>query len=124
MSRSKYYSNAFATIQGEASSCRVDQEGSGNLLNMFKHGYGAVPPAIAKSINPSGRAERPPEGNMPGMGMTFGKTGGKAGGSFGRAALQRADVPSTSHARDLRGSGMAKSNAKKVNVNGGYKFKR
>lgn len=126
MSRSRYYSNNFATIQGEASSCRDEQQGGGSVQNAFKEAMGAMAPTLIKAgLSALGSGAPRQEGYMPGSREGFGARelkGNRKGGSFGNAPLQKADIPSTSHSRDLRGRGSG--GAKRVNCNGGYKYKR
>lgn len=141
MSRSQYFSNQFAAIQGSAASCKDDQTGSGNFLKGLKDVLGAVAPAAievgkqaaihhltrGRGANGS-QTKMDTFNNIPGSRDSFGYgnlKGNRSGGSFGNAALQVGNVPSTSHARDLRGSGGGScGSAKRVSCPTGYRYKR
>ena len=140
MSRSRYYSNQFATIQASAMGCKQEQEQlGGNFLKGFQSVLAAVAPIairvgeqaaihhLTRGRYGDGAGDRfPPYNNIPGTRDDFGPTNlpsdTRKGGSFGNAALQLASVPSTSQARDLRGNGGP--NGKKVRTSKGYHFTR
>ncbi len=121
MSRSKYYSNQFATIQGEATSSRQDQAG-GNFLKGFVNVLSAVAP-VALDIGKNVAIHQLTKGRG-----SDNLKQNRSGGSFGNAALQVGSIPSTSHGRDLRATdphgGKGGGSAKRVSCPSGYRYKR
>lgn len=110
MSRSIYFSNQFATIPG-----RTSQLG-GNFWKDLGKGalnvLGTVAP-VALEVGKTAAIHHLTKGRGVHPSIK------QQGGSFGNHALQSGDIPSTSHARDLRGSG-----ARKVGCKDGYIYRR
>mgnify|MGYP006957730703 CR=1 FL=1 len=139
MSRSRYFSNRYSTIQASAMGCRQEQEQlGGNFLKGFQNTLAAIAPiamkvgeqALVHHLSRVGQGtdnlQIPTYNNMPGAPDSLGRgnmPNRKQGGSFGNTALQLASVPSTSQSRDLRGNGSGGS-SKKVRSGKGYIFKK
>jgi hypothetical protein len=114
----------------------MDQQGSGSFLKGLKDVLGAVAP-IALDVGKQAAIHHLTRGkgtngsqtkmdtfnNIPGYRDSFGQGSLKErrGGSFGNAALQVGNIPSTSQSRDLRGTG---GSARRIGCPSGYRYAR
>lgn len=140
MSRSRYYSNQFASFQGDAQSIKngyYNQNG-GNFLSGLKDVFNTLAPTIldigkqvsihhlTKGGSNGSESMFKANNNINGNRDRFSQKDIKnirTGGSFGNASLQSGNMPSTSHSRDLRGRGNTDS-VQKILTASGYKYKK